>query len=310
MNFGLNILHNSASRCGSGHAAGGGDRSECDDRGACGGCSEAPPESSRRDFLKRATTIVFGSFSLTLLPVPSGDTANQLTSAFTGGTSSAAGVAGGTAVKEKEVLFGFLVDTEKCVGTGKCLTACRVENNVPEGYARTWVERFVHFKDGSVQVDLVPETGYAGSDIPSIDPALVERAYFAPKLCNQCADAPCNQVCPVHAAFTSPEGIELVDPDRCIGCAYCVQACPYGVRYINPDTGNADKCTWCYHRIKRDEQPACVEACPVGARMFGRLDDPESEISKRIAKIPTTVLKEHLGTHPKLRYVGISGEVN
>jgi tetrathionate reductase subunit B len=306
MNFGLNILNNSAGSCGSGNSASDG----CGSHGACGGCHEAPPERSRRDFLKRATTIAFGSFSLTLLPVSSGDTAAQTASAVASGASSATGVSAAAAVKEKEVLYGFLVDTEKCVGTGKCLTACRVENNVPEGYARTWVERFVHFKDGRVQVDLVPETGYAGSEIPAIDPNLVERAYFAPKLCNQCVDAPCNQVCPVHAAFTSPEGIELVDPDRCIGCAYCVQACPYGVRFINPDTGNADKCTWCYHRIKRDEQPACVEACPVGARVFGRLDDPESEISKRIAKIPTSVLKEHLGTHPKLRYVGISGEVN
>jgi Fe-S-cluster-containing dehydrogenase component len=205
--------------------------------------------------------------------------------------------------------FGFLVDTEKCIGSGKCLTACRVENNVPEGYHRTWVERYVHFKDGTVRVDLVPETGFAGSEVPPIDPDQVARAYFVPKLCNQCEDAPCNQVCPVHAAFTSPEGIKLVDPDRCIGCAYCVQACPYGVRFINPETNNADKCTWCYHRIMRDEQPACVEACPVGARVFGRLDDPESEISKRLAEIPTQVLKGHLGTHPVLRYVGISDEV-
>ncbi len=305
MSFELNILNNTAGDCGGFNSASSG----CGDHGTCGGCREVPSERSRRDFLKRATTFAFGSLSLTLLPVSSGGTVPRQASALAGDGSAVSGVAGGAAVQEQEVLFGFLVDTEKCVGTGKCLTACRVENDVPEGYARTWVERFVHFKDGRVQVDLVPETGYAGSDISAIDPDLVERAYFAPKLCNQCEDAPCNQVCPVHAAFTSPEGIELVDPDRCIGCAYCVQACPYGVRFINPDTGNADKCTWCYHRIKRNEQPACVEACPVGARVFGRLDDPESEISKRIAEIPTSVLKEHLGTHPKLRYVGISGEV-
>lgn len=286
----LNIINSSSSGCSGG--------------GTCGGCQDTPPERSRRDFLRRATTLAFGSFSLTLLPVPSNGPAAVAGNALSHGSAAAAGAA-----TENDVLFGFLVDTQKCVGAGKCLTACRVENNVPEGYSRTWVERFVHFKDGRVQVDLVPETGYASSDIPAIDPDLVDRAYFAPKLCNQCVDAPCNQVCPVHASFTSPEGVELVDPDRCIGCAYCVQACPYGVRFINPDTGNADKCTWCYHRIKRDEQPACVEACPVGARVFGRLDDPESEISKRIASIPTSVLKEHLGTHPKLHYVGITGEV-
>ena len=114
------------------------------------------------------------------------------------------------------------------------------------------------------------------------------------------------QVCPTHASLSSPEGVKLVDPELCIGCAYCVQACPYGVRFINHETGNADKCTWCYHRIMRGEQPACVEACPVDARAFGRLDDPQSEIRKRLAKVPTHVLKEHLGTHPSLYYIGIS----
>lgn len=209
----------------------------------------------------------------------------------------------------KPILYGFLVDTAKCIGAGKCLTACRVENKVPEGYARTWVERFVHYKDGTVQVDIVPESGYYGSGIPEIDESLVDKAYFVPKLCNQCVDAPCNQVCPVHASFTSPGGVELVDAERCIGCGYCVQACPYGVRFINPETNNADKCTWCYHRIVNNESPACVEACPVGARVFGRLDDPESELSKRLASIRTQVLKEHLGTHPKLHYTDLSREV-
>jgi tetrathionate reductase subunit B len=300
MRSGLNILDNDAGGCGSSNSTG----DTCGDQASCGGCTESnsDPAASRRQFLRKATTLVFGSFSLTILPV-------SPESAFGDGGSGSALPGSSATGKEPDVLYGFLVDTEKCVGTGKCLTACREENNVPGGFARTWVERFVHFKDGRVQVDLVPETGFAGSDVPQIDPDLVDRAYFVPKLCNQCEDAPCNQVCPVHAAFTSPEGIELVDPDRCIGCAYCVQACPYGVRFINPETSNADKCTWCYHRITRNESPACVEACPVDARVFGRLDDPESEISKRIAKVPTSVLKEHLGTHPKLRYIGKSGEV-
>ena len=260
---------------------------------------ESDEVSSRRRFLQKATTITIGTMSLTILPVALGEDADGESPSGNGKDSPSG----------DEQIFGFLVDTEKCIGAGKCLTACRVENDVPEGCHRTWVERYVHFKDGTLLVDTVPETGYAGSGLPIIDPEQVKRAYFVPKLCNQCEDAPCNQVCPVHASFTSPEGVKLVDPQCCIGCAYCVQACPYGARFINPETNNADKCTWCYHRIIRDEQPACVEACPVGARVFGRLDDPESEISKRIAKIPTNVLKEHLGTHPKTRYAGISGEV-
>ena len=265
--------------------------------------------NSRREFLQRASTVILGSMSLTLLPMP----ATNLTA---GNVDDAGDQEPGTATSEEktsnndgQVWFGFLVDIEKCIGAGKCLTACRIENNVPAGYARTWVERYVHLKDGSVRVDKVPEQGYAGSNLPDVDAELVERAYFVPKLCNHCSDAPCNQVCPVHASITSPEGVELVDPERCIGCAYCVQACPYGVRFINPETNNADKCTWCYHRIMREEQPACVESCPVGARVFGRLDDPNSELNLRLAEVPTHVLKDQLGTNPKLRYVGLSGEV-
>ncbi len=287
----LEIIGGADCRCG-------GSGETCDSAGHhCepSGCQcDSAEVNSRRQFLQQASTFTLGAVSLTLLPVSVAD-------------GESGGGAEGTDAQRP--MYGFLVDTEKCIGSGKCLSACRVENNVPEGYQRTWVERYVHFKDGTVQVDLVPETGYAGSDHEPIDPELVERAYFVPKLCNHCDDAPCNQVCPVHASFTSPEGFELIDPEQCIGCAYCVQACPYGTRFINPDTGTADKCTWCYHRVMRDEDPACVEACPVGARLFGRVDDPDSEISQRIAAIPTSVLKAHLGTHPKTRYLGISDEV-
>lgn len=267
---------------------------------------EAEEMRSRRRFLQKVTTITLGAMTLTLFPAWSSEKEGEGPAS---GEDSAGGSSEQSSSLDRAPVFGYLVDTEKCVGTGKCLTACRVENDVPEGCHRTWVERYVHFKDGTVSVDLVPETGYAGSGLPAIDPASVDKAYFVPKMCNHCQDAPCTQVCPVHASFKSPEGFELIDYDRCIGCAYCVQACPYGVRFINHETGTADKCTWCYHRVMRGEQPACVEACPVGARLFGRVDDPQSEISKRIAEIPTQVLKQHLGTHPKTRYVGISEEV-
>ncbi len=268
----------------------------CNPRGDSAELSEAEFLKSRRQFMQKATTIALGAMSLTVLPVTSTHSADE-----NGGDGAEGAESGPT--------YGFLVDTDKCVGIGKCLTACRIENNVPEGHTRTWVERYVHFKDGRVQVDRVPETGYSGSDVAAIDPETVSRSYFVPKLCNQCTDAPCNQVCPTHASITSPGGIELVDPELCIGCAYCVQACPYGIRFINHETENADKCTWCYHRVNREETPACVEACPTGARIFGRIDDPNSEISKRIAAVPTSVLKQHLGTHPKLRYTALDGEV-
>lgn len=271
--------------------------SGCEDGGChgSGGCGSSCDEHSRRQFLEGAMTLALGTIQLTIL------------SSYAGEVSAASPATSATAGGAKKPMYGFLVDSEKCIGSGKCLIACRVENDVPEGYNRTWLERYIHFKDGTVQVDNVPESGV--SCLPAINPETVDRSYFVPKLCNHCEDPPCNQVCPVHAAFMSPEGMSLVDAERCIGCAYCVQACPYGARFINPNTGTADKCTWCYHRVKRDEQPACVEACPVGARLFGRIDDPESEISQRIKRIPTHVLKEYMGTHPKTRYVGLSQEV-
>lgn len=256
-------------------------------------------DESRRRFLRDATTVSIGAMSLTILPRAAAAPAPGQLPILEDVTGHAA----------NRAMYGFLIDTTRCTGAGKCLTACREENKVPAGQARTWVERYVHYKDGSIKVDTVPETGYAGSGVEQPDPDDVLRASFVPKLCNQCVDAPCNQVCPVHASIKSPEGIELVDAERCIGCGYCVQACPYGIRFMNHDTGVADKCNWCYHRVMRDEQPACVEACPTGARVFGRLDDPTSEISKRLAEVPSSVLKSELGTHPLTRYIGISDEV-
>ena len=303
----LNIV-GSDSGCGSGSGCGSQSNSDSGCGSGCGcssgpgvdsglveGLSEAEFLNSLRKFLEQASSVMLGAVSVTLL---SG-------AAVENESSSDADLADANEANgEKPPVYAFLVDTEKCTGAGKCLTACREENNVPEGYARTWVERYIHLKDGTVIVDKVPETGYVDENKDTYKPEDVERSYFVPKLCNHCEDAPCNQVCPTHASITSPEGVELVDPDLCIGCSYCVQACPYGVRFINPETNNADKCTWCYHRITKGEQPACVEACPTGARSFGRLDDPNSEVRKILDAMPSSVLKEHLGTHPKLHYIG------
>ena len=167
---------------------------------------------SRRRFLQRATTITLGALSLTVLPV-------VLTEDDAAGAADQPPNANAARASKQHAptpLFGFLVDTEKCIGSGKCLTACRVENDVPEGYHRTWIERYVHFKDGRVQVDFVPETGCHDAALCRSIPLRSSRAYFVPKLCNHCKDAPCNQVCPVHASFTSPEGVELIDAERCI----------------------------------------------------------------------------------------------
>ncbi len=203
------------------------------------------------------------------------------------------------------VRYGFLVDIERCIGCTSCMKACRIENDVPEGSVRTWVERYRVLPDGTVRVDAPEEPDYV---YPHRDEE-VAKAFFVPKLCNQCENSVCVQVCPVGATYETPDGVVLVDEERCIGCGYCVQACPYGTRFINEETHTADKCTLCYHRITKGMDPACVEVCPTSARVFGDLNDPDSKISERLRQQPTRVLRPELGTHPQCRYVGLHQEV-
>ena len=138
----------------------------------------------------------------------------------------------------------------------------------------------------------------------------VDKAFFVPKLCNQCTHPPCVQVCPVGATFKTADGVVLIDHTYCIGCQYCVQACPYGARFFDEKLRVTDKCTWCYHRITKGLQPACVEACPVGARIFGDLDDPASPINAFVRSHPVRVLKPWTGNGPHVFYNGIDSEVS
>lgn len=206
--------------------------------------------------------------------------------------------------------WGFIVDTEKCIGCGKCVLACKLENDVPLDHEcyRTWVERYVISEEGEVFVDS-PEGGINGFEAEEYneqyEDLAIRKSFFVPKLCNQCENPPCVQVCPVGATYIAPGGVVLVDRDRCIGCRYCIQACPYGARFLDPRLRVADKCTWCYHRITTGRRPACVDACPVGARVFGDLDDPASSAAKLLAETRVSVLKGELGTEPRVRYVGL-----
>lgn len=203
--------------------------------------------------------------------------------------------------------YSMAIDIEKCIGCGFCVEACSKENNVPPGHFRTWIERYEVMKDGSVRIN--SDDGGINGFSDDVRAEEVERAFFVPKLCNHCTDSPCTQVCPVGATFKTEDGVVLVDYDWCIGCRYCIQACPYGSRFWNPVKRTADKCTLCYHRIRKGQVPACVEVCPTGARVFGDLADPESPVSKFMRENATLVMKPHLKTGAKVAYKGLSKEV-
>jgi len=269
-------------------------------------------DNPRREFLwSSVKQFTFGALTLTTIPI----LVAEASAADDDDAKDAAGDATATAAKpatprrSPQVLFGFLVDTTKCIGCGGCMVACRSENDVPDGQFRTWVERYVYFRDGRVEVDMNAKAPFSFDKAPNIDPALVEKSFFVPKLCNHCVNTPCIQVCPVGASFMTSEGVVLIDPQQCIGCAYCVQACPFGTRFINKRTQVADKCTWCYHRIKKGDKPACAERCPTGTRLFGDINDPDSDISKALADNRIDVLKSYLGTRPRTRYIGLTAEV-
>ncbi len=203
--------------------------------------------------------------------------------------------------------WAMLIDVTRCIGCGNCVRACAKENDVPEGFFRTWVERY-HVEGWHLEAPQVasPDGGIHGF------PATEEtgaKEFFVPKMCNHCADSPCTQVCPVGATFVTPDGVVLVDEKYCLGCRYCVQACPYGCRFIHPTKHTAQKCTLCYHRITKGLTTACCESCPTGARQLADLKNPKDPIHAFLAAHPVQVLKPNLATGAKVFYHGIDGSV-
>lgn len=218
-------------------------------------------------------------------------------------------------IGDDKVRWAFLVDIQKCVGCGFCVKACKLENEVPYDLpvSRTWVERYVVTKDGKSHIDS-PEAGrdgytsakLRGDDIP---PEEITKAFFVPKLCNHCETPACVQVCPVGATYQTLDGVVLVDRKWCIGCGYCIMACPYGVRFFHPVHRTAEKCTFCYHRITKGLQSACVQACPFGARQLGNLKDHDDPVTHTIMTQRVGVLKAEYGTKPQVYYIGLDERV-
>jgi Fe-S-cluster-containing dehydrogenase component/formate-dependent nitrite reductase membrane component NrfD len=173
-----------------------------------------------------------------------------------------------------------IIDNTRCIGCHACTTACKSENEVPVGVDRTRV-KYVE----------------AGT-FPNV------RRHFQVTRCNQCEHPPCVYICPVTAMYQRPDGIVEFDQEVCIGCRACMAACPYDAIYIDPATHSAAKCHFCMHRVEIGLQPACVVVCPEEAIIVGDLDDPESVVSRRIARESASVRKPELGTQPKLYYIG------
>ncbi len=211
--------------------------------------------------------------------------------------------------------FVYAINLSLCNGNGKCVEACHRENNHNRQTNESYI-RILEMPIGTMDM------GKGNITYSHAVPA--EGKFYLPVQCQQCDNPPCVHACPVQATWKEDDGIVVVDYNWCIGCRYCEAACPYHARRfnwhkpevpadeINPDQsylsnrirpqGVVEKCTYCLHRTRRGRLPACLEACPTGARVFGNILDPESEIRWLFENKRVLILKEHLGTEPSFFY--------
>jgi Fe-S-cluster-containing dehydrogenase component len=216
-----------------------------------------------------------------------------------------------------DTLFGYGLDISRCIGCRKCVYGCTDENNQSRDPQIHWIQVLEMEKETGIDF-IHADMYYDHEDVP------YEGHFYLPVACQQCTNPPCVKACPVGATWKDGDGIVVIDYDWCIGCRSCMAGCPYGARHFNwgkvkldPEKVNTkthylgnrprykgvvEKCTFCIQRVREGRYPACVEVCPVGARKFGNLLDPKSEIRYILENKRVLLLKEELNTQPKFYY--------
>lgn len=215
----------------------------------------------------------------------------------------------------EQVLYGYAFNITRCEGFMDCVAACVKENNI-DRISQTQYIRIFEMEHGEMNIE--SGNGKYFHEVP------VEDHFYMGVQCFQCENAPCTKACPTKATWRDPDGIVVVDYDWCIGCRYCMAACPYWGRRFNwnrphvpmneltrkqhylgnrmRNKGAVEKCTFCVQRTREGRLPACVEACPTGSRVFGNLLDPKSEIRFVLKHKKVFRMKEDLRTDPKFWY--------
>jgi len=259
------------------------------------GCGQATPCSNGLPSQPRRLALGAAAAGLAGLLLAPGVRLIEIAQAAaqTGATAAGAGA-------NPQVRWGMLIDTSRCAsGCTACVSACQSENGLPTQPGPTdaqWIRKV------------------------ELKAARTGKTHSLPVMCQHCAEPPCVDVCPTGASFKRADGIVLVDKHICIGCRYCMMACPYKARSFihepqtnqKPDVprgmGTVESCTLCVHKVDQGQQPACVTACAAAghhALVFGNLNDPDSEIAKRVAQVPTRPLRADLELDPGVRYQGI-----